>query len=207
MKQQEPWYQVMGKPSGPIAMESSGTVDFPFPPGFRLYTFPVLDCPKPPFFSATRGFWPRILCIHYYPCMDTVPCPSVIPLHSLHLLFLPPDVPGPNASLHPSSLTVFPVWTLLPTQCLPAPHPILPPLQHASAPWVVAAHLLTLNQKSTFSGNPTSCPNLGDKHLISLMVLSFSSPLLGLLLQYMYIFVIIQSRLSVTERNLSLFLF
>ena len=103
MKQQETWYQVMGKTSGHITMESSGTADFPFPPGFRLCTLPALLCPKPSFFSATGGL-PASPPLHsLFPLHGhcSLPqCHPPTPIHSLHLLFLPlghslPQCPPP----------------------------------------------------------------------------------------------------------------
>lgn len=201
MKQQEAWCQVMGKASGPIATGSSGTADFPFPPGFRLRTFPALHCPQPPFFSATGVS---------SPCMDSVPCPSVslpTPLHSLHLLFLPlehslPRCPPPFF-----------------THCLPsvdiAPYPVSSHSPPYSAS-LTACICSPVSCSSSFNSQPKE-HFLRELHLLPRpwrqashfsygAFLFFTAPL-GLLLQYMYIFVIIQSRLSVTEWNLFLFLF
>lgn len=201
MKQQETWYQVMGKASGPIATESSGTADFPFPPGFRLRTFPALHCPKPPFFSATGGFFP----LHGLCSLSQ--CPPPPPLFTLctccsYPLNIPcPGVPRPFF-----------------THCLPrvdiAPYPVSSHSPPYSAS-LTACICSPVSCSSSFNSQPKE-HFLRELHLLprpwrqaslfSYGAFLFFATTLGLL-QYMYIFVIIQSRLSVAEWNLSLFLF
>ena len=187
MKQQETWYQVMGKTSGRITMESSGTADFPFPPGFRLCTLPAPLCPKPPFFSATGG----LLASH--------PLHSLFPLHG-HCSR--PQCPPPFF-----------------THCLPSVDIAPYPMSSHSPPYsasLIARICSPVSCSSSFNSQPKE-HFLREPHLLPRpwrqashfsygAFLFFTTPL-GLLLQYMYIFLIIQLRLSVTEWNLSLFLF
>ena len=210
MKQQETWYQVMGKTSGRITMESSGTADFPFPPGFRLCTLPAPLCPKPPFFSATGGLLASHPLHSLFPLHGhcSLPqCHPPTPLHSLHLLFLPlghslPQCPPPFF-----------------THCLPSVDIAPYPMSSHSPPYsasLIARICSPVSCSSSFNSQPKE-HFLREPHLLPRpwrqashfsygAFLFFTTPL-GLLLQYMYIFLIIQLRLSVTEWNLSLFLF
>lgn len=161
-----------GKGLWPHSHGVLGHCRLPISPRIQAAHLPSTALSPASLLFSHRGFLPPAWTLFPAPVSPSPPLFTLCTCCSYPLNIPCPGVP------HPSSLTVFPVWTLLPTPCLPIPHPILPPSQHASAPHLVAAHLSTLNQKSTFSGNSTSCPDLGDKRLISLMVLSFSSLLL-----------------------------